>query len=409
MPLIDCPSRLELDSFQAGNLEDAELASLESHIEGCSTCQKSLETVIGESADRVLAALLDSAEPDTFASEASCRTAVERVTALALELSAGGGAEATVASVVHGNGAASESLPVESIREYKLLAKLGEGGMGAVYKALHTRLDKVVALKVLPAERMRDAGAVARFEREMKAVGKLDHPNIVRAMDAGEEDGMHFLVMEYVEGLDLSQLAKNTGPLPVADACELVRQAALGLAEAHEHGLVHRDIKPSNLMLAKPKKKKGEPTVKILDLGLALLSEALAPDAGGLTTSGQMMGTIDYMAPEQGGDSHQVDIRADIYSLGATLYRLLTGIAPVCRREVRHAGEEAHGPGHAVANFRPLAAARRSRAAGCRHRQDAQPRARRLDSPRRKNSPKPSLHSAKTPISRPSSPAAQAL
>lgn len=327
MPQIDCPSRIELDSFQAGNLNEPRLSSLESHVEGCSTCQRALETVIGESADSVLAALLTDAEPDAFATEASCRTAVERVTAMARELSANGGEDLLPLPVGEGRGEGA-LLPVESIREYQLLAKLGEGGMGAVYKALHTRLDKVVALKVLPAERMRDTGAVARFQREMKAVGKLDHPNIVRAMDAGEEAGMHFLVMEYVEGLDLSQLAKLTGPLPIADACELVRQAALGLAEAHEHGMVHRDIKPSNLILAKPRKKKGEPTVKILDLGLALLSEALAPDAGGLTTSGQMMGTIDYMAPEQGGDSHQVDIRADIYSLGATLYKLLTGVAP---------------------------------------------------------------------------------
>src|SRR6185369_1430678 len=115
--------------------------------------------------------------------------------------------------------------------------------------------------------------------------------------------------------------------LPVADACELVRQAAVGLQEAHEHGMVHRDIKPSNLILARPSRKKSPPTLKILDLGLALLAEALSPDQG-LTSTGQMMGTIDYMAPEQGSDTHRVDIRADIYSLGATLYRLLTGTAP---------------------------------------------------------------------------------
>lgn len=330
MTLQTCPTRDRLDSFQAGDLEEVALAMLASHVEACTTCQRSLETVIGESADSVVTALLEDAPPGAFAAEAHCREAVERVAALAgSSVSSPNGSEATIASEGQpGVSQQSAPLPVASIREYKLLAKIGEGGMGAVYKALHTRLDKVVAVKILPADRMRDPGSVARFQREMKAVGRLDHPNIVRAMDAGEEGGMHFLVMEYVEGLDLSQLAKATGPLPIADACELVRQAALGLAEAHEHGMVHRDIKPNNLILAKSRRKNAPPTVKILDLGLALLSEALAPDNGGLTTSGQMMGTIDYMAPEQAGDTHQVDIRADIYSLGATLYRLLTGAAP---------------------------------------------------------------------------------
>ena len=175
---------------------------------------------------------------------------------------------------------------------------------------------------------MRDGGAVARFQREMKAVGRLEHPNIVRAMDAGEVDDTHFLVMEYVPGIDLSDLSRRIGPMQIADACELVRQAAVGLQEAHEHGMVHRDIKPSNLILAQPRRRQEMPSVKILDLGLALLSEALSPDQQGLTTTGQMMGTLDYMAPEQGGDSHQVDIRADVYSLGATLYKLLCGEAP---------------------------------------------------------------------------------
>ena len=138
-------------------------------------------------------------------------------------------------------------------------------------------------------------------------------------MDAGEVEGMHFLVMEYVEGVDLSQLVRQRGPLPVAEACELIRQAAVGLEEARGHGMVHRDIKPGNLMLSR----RGE--VKVMDLGLALLSEAHHGNRRELTATGQMMGTIDYMAPEQGGDSHEVDIRADIYSLGATLYKLLTG------------------------------------------------------------------------------------
>ncbi|MGI8982403.1 MAG: SUMF1/EgtB/PvdO family nonheme iron enzyme [Pirellulaceae bacterium] len=324
-----CPTRAELDSFQAGDLDEAALTAVASHVESCPNCQRSLETIIGDSADTVLAALLEESRPSPFAAEPACRVAIERVSALAGSATSDAeGAPTTIVLAGASTIAKDEALPLETIREYKLLTKLGEGGMGAVYKALHMRLDKVVALKVLPEGRMRDGGSVARFQREMKAVGRLDHPNIVRAMDAGDEDGTHFLVMEYVEGADLSQLARNIGPLPVADACELVRQAALGLQEAHEHGMVHRDIKPSNLILAQSPRKKSPPTLKILDLGLALLSEALSPDHQGLTSTGQMMGTIDYMAPEQGSDTHGVDIRADIYSLGATLYRLLTGAAP---------------------------------------------------------------------------------
>jgi WD40 repeat protein/CubicO group peptidase (beta-lactamase class C family) len=207
------------------------------------------------------------------------------------------------------------------LREYRLLAPLGSGGMGMVYRAVHTRLDKEVALKVLPAERMRDPEAVARFEREIKAVGKLDHPNIVRATDAGEVGGTHFLVMELIDGIDLAHLVEKHGPPAVVDACELIRQAALGLEHAHAHGLIHRDVKPSNLLLSRA----GQ--VKLLDLGLALLPETRSVPVG-LTASGVVMGTIDYMAPEQADNPRALDARADLYSLGCTLYHLLTGRPP---------------------------------------------------------------------------------
>ena len=175
--------------------------------------------------------------------------------------------------------------PGTTLGSYQVTAKIGEGGMGEVYRARDTKLDRDVALKVLPADRMKDANAVERFEREMRAVGKLDHPNIVRATDAGEADNMHYLVMEHVEGLDLSTLVRRVGPLPAADACEIARQTAIGLQEAHEHNMVHRDIKPSNVM------RTPEGAVKLMDFGIAKLME---PDK---TT--RIAGTPAYMAPEQ--------------------------------------------------------------------------------------------------------------
>ena len=211
--------------------------------------------------------------------------------------------------------------PIGKLGQYVLLEKVGQGGMGTVFKAFHSRLKKVVALKTLPAERMNDPEAVARFNREMLAIGKLEDPHIIRATDAGEADGKHFLVTEFVDGMDLSRMVAVEGPLPIPAACAVVRQAALGLQFIHEHGLVHRDIKPSNLILS------GKGQVKILDLGLARLQEADTPGEE-LTPSGQMMGTRDFMAPEQALSSHDVDIRADIYSLGCSLYKLLSGKAP---------------------------------------------------------------------------------
>ena len=200
------------------------------------------------------------------------------------------------------------------------MERLGRGGMGTVYKALHTNLKRIVAVKVLPAKRLAHPRAVALFQREMEAVGKFDHPNIVRAHDAGEANGQHYLVMELVDGINLSRLVRTCGPLPVAVACDLIQQAAIGLQHAHEHGLVHRDVKPSNLMVTP------DGTVKVLDLGLArLLVDALESDAQGQPL---ILGSLEYMAPEQGLDPRNVEHRADIYSLGCTLYCLLAGKPP---------------------------------------------------------------------------------
>lgn len=210
------------------------------------------------------------------------------------------------------------------IRNYRLIEKLGEGGMGTVYRAVHVRLEKTVALKIMKADRSGNPQAVSRFEREMKAIGRLEHPHIVRALDAGEEQGVYFLVMEYVAGIDLDQFVRSQGPLPVAETCEIVRQAALGLAHAHEHNLVHRDVKPSNLMLSP------EGQVKVLDLGLAQF-QLLSTGGLELTLDGQMIGTLLYMSPEQRAGGKNVDHRSDVFSLGVTLYCLLAGGLPLER------------------------------------------------------------------------------
>ncbi len=184
--------------------------------------------------------------------------------------------------------------------DYEFLEKLGEGGMGIVYKAWHRRLKRVVALKVLRGAALADTLAKSRFWREMEAVGRLDHPNVIRAFDAREIDGTPVLVMEYVEGLTLSRLVDHGGKLSIANACEAIRQAALGLDYASAHGLVHRDIKPSNLMVACGGR------IKILDLGLALLRQEQGSEEE-VTLTGGLVGTADYMAPEQVQDSHRVD------------------------------------------------------------------------------------------------------
>ncbi len=255
---------------------------------------------------------------DPHEAESACQRAVEQIQTLAT-------GHAVKPSRPAGE-EDSELKPETEIGQYKILAKLGQGGMGAVYKALHTKLDKIVALKVLPEDRLEKPDAVARFGREMKAVGKIEHPHLVRALDAGESEGCHYLVMEYVDGVDLSRLLKQHDKLPVATACELVRQAALGLQAAHQSGMVHRDIKPANLMLAR--QEFGPPTVKVLDLGLARLADESGQLETELTTDNQIMGTLDFMAPEQAGNSRGVDTRVDIYSLGATLFMLLTGRPP---------------------------------------------------------------------------------
>jgi serine/threonine-protein kinase len=226
------------------------------------------------------------------------------------------------------------------IGSYVLLAHLAAGGMGEVFVARHRRMQRVVALKVIRRAQLADGNTVERFRREAQAVAQLSHPNIVSVYDAGEEADAHYLAMELIDGIDLGKLIHSCGQLPVPLACDFIRQAALGLHHAHQRGFVHRDIKPHNLLVAPrggmPAGERVPPLewffggkVKILDLGLVrLLNPSGQPGDDPLTRQGIVIGTADYLAPEQARDSRGVDHRADIYSLGCTLYHLLAGLPP---------------------------------------------------------------------------------
>jgi serine/threonine protein kinase len=209
----------------------------------------------------------------------------------------------------------------KSLGHYQIKREIGRGAMGTVYEAVHDQLHRTVALKILPAELAESPKRLQRFQREMAAIGRLEHPNIVLATDAGQADGLCYIAMQYIDGPDVEAVMNQIGRFDPADACEIIRQAALGLQHIHEQRLVHRDIKPSNIVLTR----RGE--VKILDLGIAMLRNVGDRETA-MTAAGQLMGTPDYIAPEQIGTCYDVDIRADIYSLGCTLYSLLSGSPP---------------------------------------------------------------------------------
>jgi uncharacterized protein (TIGR03067 family) len=330
------PSLNQLVAFGQGRLSEAELADLSDHLSACAECLEKVEA----SGDDTLISLLRSASTEH---DQDATPDPREVPTLAPAVEPGMTADLP-GELVHHN-------------RYRIQELLGVGGMGAVYKAEHLLMERPVALKVINRELTKNPDTVERFRREVKAAARLTHPNIVHAYDAEQAGDLHFLVMEYIDGKSLARVVAEHGPLPIKQACEYIRQATLGLQYAHEQGMVHRDIKPQNLMLlASGGRKPADSgsgglrpplakTVKILDFGLARFALETASTEGRLSTSpsvpaadsaatqsitqtGTIMGTPDYIAPEQARDAHTADIRADIYSLGCTLYHLLAGQPP---------------------------------------------------------------------------------
>jgi tRNA A-37 threonylcarbamoyl transferase component Bud32 len=308
--LLTHPTHEQLAAFGAGRLSDEESVTVEEHLRDCVACCQSLKHMPGD--DSYVCLLREAG------SEAN------QATLLFTPTVAAAGAET---DGLH-DAKAHPSLPtippeLAEHPRYRVIRLLGSGGMGAVYEAEHRLMRRRVALKIIKPEWFRHSAAVARFRREMQAAAKLVHPHVVTAFDAEQAGELHFLAMEFFDGLTLAELVQQRGPLPVDMACECIRQAALGLQQAHEQEMVHRDIKPGNLMVSRD----ARVSVKILDFGLARFASE-AEDDGRETSANTMLGTPDFMAPEQARDARSADIRSDIYSLGCTLHFLLTGEVP---------------------------------------------------------------------------------
>jgi WD40 repeat protein len=316
------PSVAELEAFTLGSLSDEAHASIEAHIAACTSCQERAAVAPSDSLIQLLrcAHARAGCQAETV-TEPAGRLQTPASQAAAAEAVTLAPADVPAAPAAPDRPDGLDALPPELAHHerYRVVRLLGEGGMGAVYEAEHRVMQRRVALKVINRAYTPNASAVERFRREVRAAARLSHPNIVTTYDAEDAGEMHFLVMEYVEGVSLGRLVKERGPLPMAEACAYVRQAALGLQHAHERGMVHRDVKPDNLICC------ADGTVKVLDFGLAVLT---AERRGGLTDTNLVIGTPDYMAPEQAEDPRAADIRADVYSLGCTLYYLLTGNVP---------------------------------------------------------------------------------
>jgi anti-sigma factor ChrR (cupin superfamily)/predicted Ser/Thr protein kinase len=294
------PSAQALALFGHGKLPAAQAATVAAHLEACAACRQAVAALPADSFTGKVRA----------AGSGSSSLPPSRPGATGLP------GPATSA-------AAPGNVPPELAghAKYRVVRELGRGGMGVVYQAVQTLMDRTVALKVMNPDVLAHPDALPRFHAEVKAAAKLDHPNIVRAFDAEQVGALHLLVMEFVEGHSLAQLVEREGPQAVARACHSMHQALLGLQHAFEQGMAHRDVKPQNLMLTP----KGQ--VKVLDFGLARLRQE-AGNAKRLTRLGDFMGTPEYVAPEQASDASKADTRSDIYSLGCTLFFLLTGRPP---------------------------------------------------------------------------------
>jgi serine/threonine protein kinase len=298
------PTDETLHAHSLGQLDKTGTASVDQHLETCPACRRRVgelsadSFLLGDSGSPVMSA---TARPEFEVSRADHGPTVP---------------PAAPASPQHPG--------LVDHPDYELIKELGEGGMGVVYLARNRIMDRREVLKVVSSHLMNRRGVPDRFLAEIRNAAKLHHPNIVTAYSTSRVGASIVFAMEYVDGYDLSKLVKARGPLAVAHACNFVYQAALGLQYAHERGMVHRDIKPSNLIVAREGKRA---VVKILDFGLAKATLE-GPVDGGLTHEGQMLGTPDYIAPEQISDARRADIRADIYSLGCTLYYLLSGGPP---------------------------------------------------------------------------------
>jgi WD40 repeat protein len=298
------PDPAELERFSRGEISQEQRAALESHLAVCSECQARVDAV----ADDSLVALLRRAHA-RLGSRPGTSTS-ETLSLIATPLAASQVGTTCVDSCPDG---------LADHPRYRVLRLIGRGGMGAVYEATHRLMNRSVALKVINPAFTSNPVAVERFRREVRAAARLSHPNIAAALDAEEVNGTHFLVMEFVEGVSLARLVKENGALSVADACDCVRQTALGLQHAHQQGIVHRDIKPDNLI------RRPDGQIKIVDFGLA----ALRVDCeDGVTAEQAVMGTPDFMAPEQAEDARRADVRSDVYSLGCTLFYLLAKQVP---------------------------------------------------------------------------------
>ncbi len=302
------PTDQTLSAFGLGKLDDASAEGVHLHLEDCPACRRRV-------------------------SEMSSDSFLSRIRGARLA-----GEESALVPGLRNSGPIgpnqdrphAETLPPDltDSLDYEVIRELGRGGMGVVYLVRNTLMGRHEVLKVMGRHLVTRPGVVERFVREIQSVARLTHDNIVSAYSATRVGDSIVFAMEHVEGLDLGKLVRTKGPLPVPHACRFIQQAALGLQHAHEKGMVHRDIKPGNLMLTKVK---GQPVVKVLDFGLAKVTREVPTD-GKLTSDGQMLGTPDYIAPEQIRDAQSADIRADIYSLGCTLYYLLTGGPPFAPR-----------------------------------------------------------------------------